>query len=137
MHEMNKTCWKPYIDYEALAVGAGEKVCFFGGRKDGEVASYNAKENKWGYEKELEMAGIKPFGSTTGTMISKNEVIFFGGVQYAMQTLSIPINFVQRVNLETKQSKLIEYDPLIVPPRFYHAQCHYGDYLIVSVRFFL
>ena len=42
-YENNINCWKPYIDYESIVVGAGEKVCFFGGRKNGEVASYDAK----------------------------------------------------------------------------------------------
>lgn len=42
VYEQNLHCWKPYIDFDALAVPIKEEVFFIGGRKQTPPVVYNA-----------------------------------------------------------------------------------------------
>jgi hypothetical protein len=46
---------------------------------------------------------------------------------------SVVTNTVTYVNLSKKTSYQETYDEVLVPPRCFHAQCKYGEYLIISV----
>ena len=67
VYEQNLHCWKPYIDFDALAVPIKEEVFFIGGRKQTPPVVYNAIQSTW---KELpEIPGMKCFGETDPVVI--------------------------------------------------------------------
>lgn len=46
--------------------------------------------------------------------------------------MSILINWIQTINLKTKINKVVSFDESQVAPRAFHAQCLYGEFLIIS-----
>ena len=124
-------CWKPFIDFDSMTVPLGNRVYFIGGRKSVPLTFYDRAEDRWGEERAVE--GLKTFGESEGTPISTREVVFFGGSRFYLMGESVVTNSLTKIDVETKTSETLAFEPEKVPGRCFHAQCKYGEFLLISV----
>lgn len=97
VYQRNLFCYKPYIDYDCMPIHINDKIYFFGGRKHTPIVTYEPASDRWA-EAGL-ISQLKPFGECKGSMISNEEVLFFGGMKFFQHGMSIISNRISIVNV--------------------------------------
>jgi hypothetical protein len=103
VYESNRLAWKPFIDFDAMGVVVDRRAYFIGGRQPTPLCYYDRLEDKWVQEEPIK--DLKPFGESEGTVISPNEVLFFGGSRFFIMGESLVTNLITFVNLEKRTSR--------------------------------
>lgn len=86
-----------------MGVVVGRKAYFIGGRQPSPLCYYDRSEDKWVQETPID--GLKPFGESEATVISPQEVLFFGGSRFFIMGESLVNNSLTYINLATKTAR--------------------------------